>query len=123
MKEYVLTPNLYEKLLSRGMWLVCRICELPLTPTSKLDKESGKMVRVSIISKPIKYRQWTCASCRTKFGKNRPDNIHKCPVCKAEGVYRYTSTGKVNQEPIIKDVGRKFYCSDCYNRTVQDVED
>lgn len=120
MKVFTLTPALYEKLLSRGMYLVCRRCGLHLTPTMYRDA-TGKVRKPEIISKPSKYRQWICQHCRHKYGANRPANIYKCVFCGTEGPMRTTATGKIKQEPIIKDIGRKFYCIECFNSTVYDL--
>lgn len=121
LKTYLLTADLYEKLISRGMWLVCRRCEMPLNPNTSKDLATGRNTPQYIISKPSKYRQWQCEACRYKFGKHRPKNIFKCPQCGTEGAQRTTIQGKIKQEPIVKDVGRKFYCQKCYDATVYDL--
>lgn len=123
MRCYVLTTSLYEKLLSRGMYLVCRRCGMPIHPSETKDLATGRRVSTKIVSKPSKYRQWQCIYCKYRFGKYRPKDIFKCPKCGTEGAERTTSTGKRKMEPIIKDVGRKFYCSECFQSTFITVDE
>lgn len=121
IREYILTKTSYERLLGRGFYLVCRKCEMPIRPSHEKNLATGRAVPVKIVSKSSKYRQWQCLGCGFKFGKSKPKDICKCPMCNGEGPERTTTSGKRKQEPIIKDIGRKFYCQNCYNSTVTDI--
>lgn len=123
MRRYILTPTLYEKLLSRGMHLVCRRCEMPIHPTYERDLKTGGMIPTEVVSKRSLYRQWQCTHCKYKFGKRKPADLTKCPMCETEGPIRVTSTGKRKIEPIIHDMGRKFYCGTCHDSMICNSND
>jgi len=119
MRRYNLSPSLYEKLLNRGMYLICLRCRFPLRP--KKDP-IGRIVNVEVVSIRSLYRRWTCTVCGYKYGKKKPESITYCIICKNKGPSRTTFTGKRKIEPIIYDLGRKFYCGNCYNGTFHEIE-
>jgi len=100
LSRYILTKRVYDTMVGRGYYLVCKRCDCPLQIGDKVE------------SKHSKYRRWKCANCgkisqrATKRGLIEGIITLVCRLCGGR----------------VYIIGRKFYHAECYDKMHMGVD-